>query len=195
LSKRQPAGREAGSGRSIPIDAPVDLSMVNPVNELRAGDLFGEMTCMNRYPRSATVRATTDCVMLEMLKNVLEIVQRNKTMRAQIESNYRNRALDDHLRTVPIFANLSQDFIDGLRAKVDLIRYAQGDVICRQNDIADSFYLVRVGFVITLKNILAEIWFWRTWPQLFWRNWFAGRRAAHGYRDGAGPRGSGPYRR
>ena len=147
LSKRQPAGREAGSGRSIPIDAPVDLSMVNPVNELRTGDLFGEMTCMNRYPRSATVRAATDCVMLEMLKNVLEIVQRNKTMRAQIESNYRNRALDDHLRTVPIFANLSQDFIEGLRGKVDLIRYSQGDVICRQNDIADSFYLVRIGFV------------------------------------------------
>jgi CRP-like cAMP-binding protein/Fe-S-cluster-containing dehydrogenase component len=146
LSKRQPA-RDDRAGRSIPIDAPVDLSMANPVNELHPGDLFGEMSCMNRYPRSATVRAKTDCVMLEMLKNVLEIVQRNKTMRAQIEKNYRNRALDDHLRTVPMFANLSQDFIDGLRNKVDLIRYSAGDVICRQNDLADSFYLVRIGFV------------------------------------------------
>src|SRR6185369_3057672 len=102
-----------------------------PVNELRAGDLFGEMTCMNRYPRSATVRATTDCVMLEMLKNVLEIVQRNKTLRAQIESNYRARALDNHLRTVPIFSGLSQDFIDGLRDKVELVRYSKGETIVR----------------------------------------------------------------
>jgi CRP-like cAMP-binding protein/Fe-S-cluster-containing hydrogenase component 2 len=147
LVRRTPSIQETRRGRSIPIDAPVDLQLSNPVNQLHAGDLFGEMTCMNRYPRSATVQATTDCVMLEMLKNVLEIVQRNKTLRAQIEDNYRRRALDDHLRTVPMFAGLSQDFIDGLRSKVELVRYSKGDVICRQNDVADSFYLVRIGFV------------------------------------------------
>ena len=147
LARRAPSPLAGPGGRSIPIDAPVDLQLSNPVNELHAGDLFGEMTCMNRYPRSATVRATTGCVMLEMLKNVLEIVQRNKTLRAQIEDNYRRRALDDHLRTVPIFAGLSQDFIDGLRSKVDLVRYSKGEIICRQNDLADAFYLVRIGFV------------------------------------------------
>jgi CRP-like cAMP-binding protein/Fe-S-cluster-containing hydrogenase component 2 len=147
LARRTPSPLAGPGGRSIPIDAPVDLQLSNPVNELHTGDLFGEMTCMNRYPRSATVRATTACVMLEMLKNVLEIVQRNKTLRAQIEDNYRRRALDDHLRTVPMFAGLSQDFIDGLRSKVDLVRYAKGEVICLQNDLADSFYLVRIGFV------------------------------------------------
>ena len=147
LARRRPSRLAGPGGRSIPIDAPVDLQLSNPVNELHAGDLFGEMTCMNRYPRSATVRATTACVMLEMLKNVLEIVQRNKTLRAQIEDNYRRRALDDHLRTVPMFAGLSQDFIDGLRSKVDLVRYSKGEIICRQNDLADSFYLVRIGFV------------------------------------------------
>jgi CRP-like cAMP-binding protein len=147
LVRRTPSSLAGPGGRSIPIDAPVDLQLSNPVNELHAGDLFGEMTCMNRYPRSATVRATTACVMLEMLKNVLEIVQRNKTLRAQIEDNYRRRALDDHLRTVPMFAGLSQDFIDGLRSKVELVRYAKGEVICRQNDLADAFYLVRIGFV------------------------------------------------
>ena len=147
LARRAPSPLAGPGGRSIPIDAPVDLQLSNPVNELHAGDLFGEMTCMNRYPRSATVRATTACVMLEMLKNVLEIVQRNKTLRAQIEDNYRRRALDDHLRTVPMFAGLSQDFIDGLRSKVDLVRYSKGEIICRQNDLADAFYLVRIGFV------------------------------------------------
>ena len=54
------------------------------------------------YPRSATVRAKTDCVMLEMLRNVLDIMQRNKTFRAQLERNYRKRALDSHLRSVPM---------------------------------------------------------------------------------------------
>ena len=60
---------------------------------------------MSYYPRSATVRAKTDCVMLEMLRNVLDILQRNKTFRAQLERNYRARALDSHLRSVPIFSS------------------------------------------------------------------------------------------
>ena len=46
-----------------------------------------------------------------------------------------------------MFASLSQEFIDVLRNKVELVRYTKGDVICRQGDIADSFYLVRLGFV------------------------------------------------
>jgi CRP-like cAMP-binding protein/Fe-S-cluster-containing dehydrogenase component/ferredoxin len=131
----------------IPIDASVDLPYGSPVAELVPGDLFGEMTCMNYYPRSATVRAKTDCVMLEMLRNVLDILQRNKTFRAQLERTYRARALDSHLRSVPIFAPLTKDFIDHLRDRVELIRYQPGQVICRQGDPADSFYLIRIGFV------------------------------------------------
>ena len=133
--------------RTIPIDAPVDLPYDSPVAELGPGDLFGEMTCMSLYPRSATVQAATDCTMLEMLRNVLDIMQRNKTLKAQLEDNYRKRALDDHLRSVPIFASLTEDFIDSLRAKVELVRYGKGDVICRQGDLADAFYLIRIGFV------------------------------------------------
>jgi CRP-like cAMP-binding protein/ferredoxin len=131
----------------IPIDASVDLPYGSPVAELVPGDLFGEMTCMNYYPRSATVRAKTNCVMLEMLRNVLDILQRNKTFRAQLERNYRARALDSHLRSVPIFAPLTKDFIDHLRDRVELIRYQPGQLICLQGDPADSFYLIRIGFV------------------------------------------------
>ena len=50
------------------------------------------MTCMSLYPRSATVRAATDCVMFEMLRNVLDIIQRNKTSRRMLEANYRRSA-------------------------------------------------------------------------------------------------------
>lgn len=133
--------------RTIPIDAPVDLPYENPVAELGPGDLFGEMTCMSLYPRSATVRAATDCVMFEMLRNVLDIMQRNKTLKAEIDNNYRRRALQDHLRSVPIFTSLTEDFIDTLRDQVELIRYSKGDVICRQGELADAFYLIRIGFV------------------------------------------------
>jgi CRP-like cAMP-binding protein/Fe-S-cluster-containing hydrogenase component 2 len=138
--------------RTIPIDASVDLSYENPVAELGPGDLFGEMTCMNFYPRSATVRAESDVVAYEMLRNVLDIMLKNKTFRAQVDQNYRKRALENHLRGVPMFADLSADFIEHLKKSVELLRFAPGQVIARQGDAADSFYLVRIGFVKISEN-------------------------------------------
>jgi CRP-like cAMP-binding protein/Fe-S-cluster-containing hydrogenase component 2 len=143
---------EEARDRTIPIDASVDLSYENPVAELGAGDLFGEMTCMNFYPRSATVRAESDVAAYEMLRNVLDIMLKNKTFRTQVDQNYRKRALENHLRGVPMFADLSSDFIEHLKESVELLRFAPGQVIARQGDAADSFYLVRIGFVKISEN-------------------------------------------
>jgi CRP-like cAMP-binding protein/Fe-S-cluster-containing dehydrogenase component len=148
LAARQDDKREEEArDRTIPIDASVDLNYENPVAELGPGDLFGEMTCMNFYPRSATVRAESDVAAYEMLRNVLDIMLKNKSFKAQIDLNYRRRALENHLRGVPMFADLSPDFIEHLKENVELLRFAPGQVIAHQGDPADSFYLVRIGFV------------------------------------------------
>ena len=65
----------------------------------------------------------------------------------KLNRNYRARALDSHLRSVPIFRNLSADFLEHLRDRVELVDAVPGQVICRQGEIADSFYLIRMGFV------------------------------------------------
>src|ERR1700682_4760489 len=138
--------------RSIPIDASVDLAYGNPVAQLGPGDFFGEMTCMNFYPRSATVEAESDVVAFEMLRNVLDIMLKNKTFRGQLDQTYRRRALENHLRGVPMFADLSPDFIEHLKESVELQRFAPGQTIVLQGDPADSFYLVRIGFVKISEN-------------------------------------------
>ena len=138
---------EESARRFIPIDAPVDLPYDTPIAELTAGDLFGEMTCMSFHPRSATVRAKTPVIVLEMLRNVLDILQKNKTFRTELDRKYRQRALETHIRSVPVFAAMPPDFIAYLRERVALLRYSPGEVIVRQGDAADAFYLVRMGFV------------------------------------------------
>ena len=143
---------EEARDRTIPIDGSVDLNYGNPVAEFGPGDLFGEMTCMNFYPRSATVRATTDVVAYEMLRNVLDIMMKNKTFRAQIDQSYKQRALENHLRGVPMFSDLAPDFIEHLKESIELQRFAPGQAITRQGDPADSFYLVRIGFVKVSEN-------------------------------------------
>jgi CRP-like cAMP-binding protein/Fe-S-cluster-containing hydrogenase component 2/ferredoxin len=144
---RQPREEERDTPSHIRIDAPVDLPYADPIAQLGPGDLFGEMTCMSFYPRSATVRARTPVMVLEMLRNVLDVMQKNKTFRATLEANYRGRALGTHLRSVPIFANIDDEFVDILRHRVDLLRFAPGQVICEEGEPADAFYLVRIGFV------------------------------------------------
>ncbi len=139
--------RPGAGGRPIPIDAPVNLATDRPVATLPAGSLFGEMTCLSFYPRSATVVAAEDCVMLEMLRNVLQILQKNKAFRERMEADYRARALDGHLRSVPLLAGLSDSFIDRLRSSVSLAAFDPGQVICREGEAADAFFLVRIGFV------------------------------------------------
>ncbi len=138
---------EETSQTYIPIDASVDLAYGNPVAELGPGDLFGEMTCMSFYPRSATVKALTECTMYEMLRNVLDILLKNKSFRARLGKEYKRRALETHLRGVPMFSELSPDFVERLMDNVKLIRLSPGQVICKQGEPADSFYLVRIGFV------------------------------------------------
>jgi CRP-like cAMP-binding protein/Fe-S-cluster-containing dehydrogenase component len=155
LSRSEDRTREEESAtRYIHIDAPVSLDYDRPVAELTPKDLiFGEMTCMNHYPRSATVRAKTDVVVLEVLRNVLYILQRNKKSKALLDAAYRDRAIDSHLRSVPIFAHLQADaerfeeFVRFFRDKVDLVRLNPGEVVFRQADAADNFYMVRTGFI------------------------------------------------
>jgi CRP-like cAMP-binding protein/Fe-S-cluster-containing dehydrogenase component len=146
-SRDEHARQEENAQRWIPVDAPIDLPYDNPIAQIGAGELFGEMTCMSFHPRSATVRAKSDVVVLEMLRNVLDILQKNKTFRAELDRKYRQRALETHLRSVPVFSTMPADFIEYLRDRVELQRYSPGEAIVRQGDIADAFYLVRLGFV------------------------------------------------
>ena len=146
-----PVRRTAASGsvrRRIPIDAPADLAQDSPATTLRAGDLFGEMTCLSSHPRSATVRAQTDVEALEMRRGVLDLLKRrSRDFQARIDRNYKARALVSHLRCVPILEGLSDAFIDGLRERVEMVRYEPGQVICTQGEDTAKLYVIRIGFV------------------------------------------------
>jgi CRP-like cAMP-binding protein/Fe-S-cluster-containing hydrogenase component 2 len=145
--KRNPMER-GQTKRIIPIDAPVDLDMEHPIAQMGPGDLFGEMTCLNFYPRSATVRALEDCEMLEMLRNILSLLQKkSKVFKEKLDSSYRQRAVRTHLRSLQTFEDLSDEQIELLSTKVELLSYEPGQVVVKQGDVADSMYLVRLGFV------------------------------------------------
>jgi CRP-like cAMP-binding protein/Fe-S-cluster-containing hydrogenase component 2 len=136
--------------RFIPVDAPVHLPYDKPVAELKEGDLFGEMSCMSFYPRSATVVAGPEgAEVLELLRSVLDFIRSNAKAgyKERIEKTYRERTLDHALRSVPLFAGLPTTFVDVLKPHIAMVDFGPDTFICKEGDPADAFYLVRVGFV------------------------------------------------
>ena len=113
--------------------------------------ILGEMTCMNRYPRSATVVATKPAEVLEIRRNVLFMLQRNAVSREILDRVYRERSLRGQLASLPIFDSLDEDSknkaAEYLRDKADLVSVDPGQTIFRQGDAADNYYVNRLGFV------------------------------------------------
>ena len=165
--RRQDHREEEADQRWIPIDAPVDLNYDNPVAELGPGDLFGEMTCMSLYPRYRRLYPPKPIALSSKCCATCSIsCSANKNFRAALDKSYRSRALDSHLRAVPIFAELTDEFIGSLREKggTGPLFPGPGD-LTPGGDPADSFYLVRIGFGKSLcRRIPAETWCWPIFP-------------------------------
>ncbi len=113
--------------------------------------ILGEMTCMNRYPRSATVVAAEDSEVLEIRRNVLFMLQRNAVSRDILDRIYRSRSLRGQLASLPIFESLNADQREAaaefLKDKADLLSVDPGQTIFKQGDAADAYYVNRLGFV------------------------------------------------
>ena len=113
--------------------------------------ILGEMTCMNRYPRSATVVATQSSTVLEIQRNVLFMLQRNAVSREILDNVYRKRSLMGQLEGLPIFAALDKNAKEQAAAfladKADLVFVDPMQPIFKQDDVADDYYVIKLGFV------------------------------------------------
>src|SRR5437763_115891 len=69
------------------------------------------------------------------------------SFKSEIEKKYRERSRNNHLRSVPLFASLDDEFLEHLRQRVELVSYNQNQIICNEGDDADAFYLIRSGMV------------------------------------------------
>ncbi len=89
-------------------DVPTIISKYQTAR-IETGAIFGELAALGRTPRSATVVAEARTELLEIRwQGLRELRRRAKEFKEHIDTLYRERALDDHLRETPIFKHLSQ---------------------------------------------------------------------------------------
>jgi CRP-like cAMP-binding protein/Fe-S-cluster-containing hydrogenase component 2 len=115
---------------------------------LETGEIFGEISALSRYPVSATVQAVSETRCLLVRTPALRILQRSAPkFKEFVDRRYRERALATHLRNVSLFSDRDEKFIDRLKERVDLVSFEPGELIVEEGSPADSFFLVREGFV------------------------------------------------
>jgi CRP-like cAMP-binding protein/Fe-S-cluster-containing hydrogenase component 2 len=113
--------------------------------------ILGEMAILSHFPRAATVRALEDGVVYEIRRNIFYALQRSPGARRKLDRVYRERAINNHLRQVRLFADLSESdrqlCVKILRPACKLYRLEPGQAIFRQGERADCFYMIRIGHV------------------------------------------------
>ena len=147
-------------GRKLPKWIAIDGADVNAATKmapLHEADLFGEMSCMNRAPRSATVVAETDCYMLEMLRNVLDMLHSDPAYKERMDAVYRQRVLEGHIRRLSIFEDLTDAEFATLRDNIELIEIPTGGLIFEQFDPSEAFYVIRSGLVKVVANAWTQL--------------------------------------
>jgi CRP-like cAMP-binding protein len=124
------------------------------------GEILGEATCINFYPRPSSALALENCTVLEVDRIVLEHLP-SGPFRERLERIYRERALPDYLRRNILLAPLRSlpDHLDRVVADlarhngVDLLRYAPKQVVYRQGEVAkDGLYTIGIGHVKVSKQ-------------------------------------------
>ena len=155
---------------NLPFDGPTAVSSRTRQAMLYEGELFGEMACLNRAPRSATVVADRDCYILEMLSNILMEIDKDPSYQKERARVYEERVLDLQLRALSIFGDLTDEqfarALVEIRGQLKLRSFKSGEVICDEHERSDCVYLVRGGLVQVKKNVtslltVADITNWK----------------------------------
>ena len=88
-------------------DVPAVIERYRTVG-LGAGEVFGEIAALGRIPRVATVFSDGESELLEIRwQGLRDIMRRDPELRAHIDRTYRERNLEAHLLSSPIFQHLT----------------------------------------------------------------------------------------
>jgi len=109
--------------------------------------ILGEMACLNRYPRTATVVAVEESEVIEIGSNVLYMLQRNGASRKVLNEAYRRHALNTDLSRIPICRTLTSEEVKNLAQRVELMSVEPGQPIFKEGEPGDDVFMVRLGYI------------------------------------------------
>lgn len=168
--EERPPGLRVGEGGHASIflqDVPGVLDPDRTIT-LREGELFGEIAALGRTPRTATVVAEGEALMLEIRwQGLRELRKYAPAWKERVDGRYRERSLKRHLAETPLLKNLSEATLQLVADETRFETYGEFDwhttyqrmreasarelmekepLIVREGDYPNGILLVRSGF-------------------------------------------------
>jgi len=118
--------------------------------EFEKGYSFGELSLVLGKPRAATVTVgATGCDLLKISKMDYDRLLRSDDLQSI-------KALRDFLITVPSLQSLSVDTIDSLLPYCKLNRYPRGQVLFKQDEVAEKVFIIRSGRLKLVNKLTVQ---------------------------------------
>jgi serine/threonine protein kinase/CRP-like cAMP-binding protein len=115
------------------------------IGVLEPGDAFGELALMYNTPRAATITALEDVVLWKLDRSVYRAICMHHTQE-------RGQHIVKLLKTVPILEPLSSYELDKLSQAMELTVTSRGEVVIKQGEKGDYFYIVADGELDVTKT-------------------------------------------
>jgi CRP-like cAMP-binding protein len=113
---------------------------------LAEGDFFGEFSFLARQPRSATVEAVTDGVLLVVERGRLDaLLQQDTSFVGPLLSFYKERVVELMMAKSPIFSLLAPKDRRALLDASTLLPVDDGQMLVEEGSQSDTFYFIKAG--------------------------------------------------
>jgi cAMP-dependent protein kinase regulator len=118
------------------------------VQNLKDGDFFGEFGFFIDQKRHATVKAMTDCELLEISRNGLhEMIRTHPRVKEVLQNLFKERVLDNFLALSPLFSSLTVEERGEVIKRFRLRKVPEETMLFKGGDPSTSLFMVRNGEV------------------------------------------------
>jgi CRP-like cAMP-binding protein len=118
------------------------------LSSLSDGDCFGEFSFFTGEPRAATAEALEDTTLFEIQQSEFDtILDRFPNLTTALLKFYKSRVVATLLAKSEVFGVLNRRDREWLIERLQLEQFAAGELVLREGDRSDGFYLIKSGEV------------------------------------------------
>ncbi len=138
---------------TIQLQARVASGEYRTFSHLHEGDFCGEHAFMShlKHDHAAVAESETRVLMLDR-ETFGQWVTKYPQIKNTVEDFYRRRVLAKVLAVTPLFEGVPDKIRLALAERFNVCKFNRGDVIVKEGDSGDTFYLIRAGKVLVTTS-------------------------------------------
>jgi protein kinase A len=110
------------------------------VGSCTPGGSFGELALLYDWPRAATCRTNTDCVLWKVGQNTFRHMLARSAQTAQ-------KGIFETVRSIPLFENMSSSELTKFASALTPLQFEEGERIIIKGEVGEVFYIIQDGTV------------------------------------------------